>query len=246
MTAPGSGNVHEVARLICTISPGPIYAWTWDFGTSTTWELHEAGCTHPGSLEANSGDWIFAFKPGTVAKENTGAAMWNVQGYAKNRTDGKNDDLYVRNKNMMWYGDITVNTTSVDWGPVPLGLTFGGAENPETGISVTYIANGDYYENVNSSENWTGETSSEIVALDVTGGNPPLADSQFALKGNDTSDNGTYVTVKTSYEHINLLEEMTEEIGNDEPANTLWLSLSEAGITPDIYDGEIHYQIENR
>ena len=246
MPAPGSGDVHDVAILTCTVGTA---TWTSDFGGSSTWDLNQAGCLPPVSLEATSGDWIFAFKPGTVARENIGAAMWNVQGYAQNKTDGKHGDRYVRDKNMMWYGGITVNTPSVDWGEAPLGLTFDQDTvngNPQTDISVKYIANGDYYENVNSSENWTGFASSEIVALDGTGGDPPLDDSQFALKGNDVSDNTTWVIVQTSYNPIDSTGAMTEESGNTELANTLWLSLSAAGITPDRYDGEIHYQIENR
>ena len=249
MPAPVAGNVHNCAILTCTIGAPPGYAITWssDFGISTTWTLHEAGCQSPASLDVNSGDWIFAFEPGTVTRENTGAAMWNVQGYAENRNDSKNDDLYVRDKNMMWYGEIAVSTPSVAWGDVPLGLTFEDATyNPETGINVNYIANGDYSEDIRSSDNWTGAVSLEVVTLDVTGGNPPAADSEFALEANDTTDNVTAITVTDSYNDIDDTGLITEEVGDTINTNTLWLSISAAGIVPDTYSGSIYYQISNR
>jgi len=249
MPAPLAGDVHDCAILTCTIGAPPGYAISWssDFGTSTTWTLHQPGCQSPASLDATSGDWIFAFEPGTVATENTGAAMWNVQGYAENRNDAKNDDLYVRDKNMMWYGEITVNDPAVDWGAVPLGLVFENATyNPETVTDVNYIANGDYAEDIKSSDNWTGAVTLDIVTLDVTGGNPPAADSQFALEANDTSDNVTAITVTNSYNSIDNTGTITEEAGDTVNTNTLWLSISAAGIVPDTYSGSIYYQISNR
>jgi len=244
--APGApGNPQSCAILTRTVGDGALN-WSIDAGGSTTWDVVEASCSEPADLNVTLGDWKFAFTPGKVAHEAIPATdCWDAQGYTINK-NSQDDDAYVYDKAMDWYGEITVNTASVDWGTVPLGLTFSGAENPETGISVTYLANGDYYEDVNSSENWTGETSLEIVALDGDGGNPPSADSQFALKGNDVSDNSTWVTVQTSYNHIDDTGAITTETPAPVITNTLWLSLSAAGITPDKYDGEIHYQIANR
>ena len=241
--APGSADVHDAAILTWDATAG----FSSSFG-GTTWGFNSGGCQAPANLEATSGNWIFSFRPGKVARENA-VGKWDVQGYAENKTDGKNGNAYTRDKNMMWYGEIEVNTPSVDWGEVPLGLTFetdAGNGNPQTGIQVNYLANGNYYEDVNSSENWTGQTSSEIVRLDNGGGNPPSDPSEFALMGNDTSENTTAVIVQTSFNHINNTGDMTEEAGVDKNLNTLWLSLSATGITPDTYDGTIHYQIENR
>ena len=249
MSAPVAGDVYDCAILTCTIGAPPGYAisWSYDFGTSITWELHEAGCQSPTSLDDTSGDWIFAFRPGKVARENTGAALWNVQGYAENRNDAKNDDLYVRNKNMMWYGEVTVADTA-DWGEVPLGLTFDDiTSNPETGIDVTYIANGDYYEDI-SSEDWTsgGETVT-LVSL-ATDDTPPANPGEFALKANweNNLTVAQIVTENPTYAHIKSDETITTETGNLVNTNTLWLSLSDSGILPGTYTGTIWYQIVTR
>jgi hypothetical protein len=246
--APGTGDPQECAILSRTVGDGALN-WSIDAGGSTTWAIVPASCSEPADLNVTLGDWKFAFTPGKVAHEAIPTTdCWDAQGYTINK-NSQDDDAYVYDKAMDWYGEITMNTTAVDWGTVPLGLTFqtdAGNGNPQTGISVTYLANGDYYEDVNSSENWTGETSLEIVALDGFGGNPPFADSQFALQGNRTSDNTTWVTVQTSYNHIYSNGTITSETPAPVANNTLWLSLSAAGITPDKYDGEIHYQIANR
>ena len=242
---PGAGDPQTCAILSRTVGD-LVLNWTIDAGGSTTWAITPASCSEPANLNLTLGDWIFAFTPGKVAHEAIPATDdWDAQGWAINKSS-QSDDVYVYGKAMDWYGEITVTTPAVNWGPVPLGLTFGGAENPETNISVTYLANGNYYEDVNSSENWTGEVSTEIVTLDAGGGNPPFADSQFALKGNDVSDNTTWITVTTSYNHINDIGTITSETPSPVTTNTLWLSLSAAGITPDTYDGQIHYQIATR
>jgi hypothetical protein len=243
--APVVGDPQTCAILSRTVGDAALN-WTIASGGSTSWAVVPASCSEPADLNVTLGDWIFAFTPGKVAHEAIPATdCWDAQGYTINKSS-QSDDAYVYDKAMDWYGEITVNTGGVDWGTVPLGLKFGDAENPETNISVTYLANGDYYEDVNSSENWTGETYAETVTLDELGGNPPSAESQFALKGNDTSDNTTWITVTTGYGHINNTGTITSETPSPKTTNTLWLSLSAAGITPDTYDGEIHYQIANR
>jgi hypothetical protein len=157
--------------------------------------------------------------------------------------------MYDRNTPMNWYGEITVNTPSVDWGEVPLGLTFADADNnPETDISVTYIANGDYDQNINSSATWdyTGPPAESVTlrewSSDIL---PPDADGQFALKANVTPTLGSAIkVVNTPYGTIDT-GSITSETGNVESTNALWLSLSETGIAPVTYTGEIHYQIAN-
>lgn len=245
MTAPGTGDTHDCAILTCTV--GPPASWAIDSGgPPTTWQIVGGSCSQPADLNVTTGDWIFAFTPGKVARENTGVADWDAQGEATNK-QSQSGEAYVRDKDMNFYGEITVNTGSVDWGPVPLGLTFEDATyNPKTNIQINYIANGDYSEDIKSSDNWTGLVSLETVTLDIAGGNPPAADSQFALEANRTSDNTTAITVTNSYLSIGTVGQMTEEVGDDVNTNTLWLSISAAGITPDTYSGSIYYQIANR
>jgi hypothetical protein len=239
--APGTGNTQTCAILTCTVSP---VNWAIDSGAPTTWSIVGGSCSQPADLNATSGDWIFAFIPGKVATENIGAANWDAQGLATNK-QAQTGEAYVRDKDMNWYGEIDVTTALVDWGSVPLGLQFGDAENPETGVSINYIANGDYSEDMRST-NWTGAVTLDTVTLDETGGNPPSADSQFALQGNDINDLVSAITVQTTYNSIDNTGTQTGEAGDDVNTNTLWLSLSAAGIQPDTYSGSIYYQIANR
>ena len=143
---------------------------------------------------------------------------------------------------MNWYGEITV-PASVDWGEIPLGLTFETVpENPET-TSIKYIANGDYFEDIRSSDNWTG--SGEAVMLDVTGRNPPPTD-MFALMADNTDVLADAIVVTTLYKHINASGGLTGEDGVTVDANSLWLSLGETDIVPVIYSGTIYFQIAER
>jgi len=241
--APVAGNTQTCAILTCTV--GPPASWAIDSGgPPTTWQIVGGSCSQPANLELTTGDWIFAFMPGKVATESIAPANWDAQGLATNKSS-QSGELYVLDKDMNWYGEVTVSTGSVDWGTVPLGLLFGDAENPETGITTNYIANGDYEEDIKSTS-WTGAVTLDTVTLDETGGNPPAADSQFALKGNDINELASAVTVQTTYNSIDDSGDITPEGGDDVATNTLWLSLSAAGIAPDTYSGSIYYQIANR
>jgi hypothetical protein len=236
--APTSGDTHTCAILSCTVGLTPV--WTISSGAPTSWTIETAECVQP-PLNATSGNWIFAFKPGKVATESIAPANWDTQGKAI-RTPLQTGELYVRDKAMNWYGEIIV-PASVDWGEVPLGLTFEDATyNPETAI-ITYIANGDYYEDIRSSGSWTG--SGETVALDVTGGNPPPA-GMFALMADNTANLGDALVVTTEYKHINASGSLTTEDGVTVNTNSLWLSLGETDIAPVTYSGTIYCQIANR
>jgi hypothetical protein len=238
-TTPGPADTQTCAILTCAVGPLPI--WTISSGTPTSWTIETGGCVQP-PLNETSGAWIFAFKPGKVATENIGVADWDAQGLAI-RNPTQTGERYVRDKDMNWYGEITVNTPSVDWGEVPLGLTSDNTTyNPKT-VSIQYIANGDYYEDIRS-EDWTG--GGETVTLDETGVDPPAFPGMFALKADDTSVLGTAISVTGSYNPINDSRGLTTEDGVTITDNGLWLSLSAAGIAPVTYSGKIYYQIANR
>jgi hypothetical protein len=66
---------------------------------------------------------------------------------------------------MNWYGEITVSTLTIDFGSVALGSDF--ADNPLSDISITYICNGDYQQQIRASSPWTADGFS--VALDAAG-----------------------------------------------------------------------------
>ncbi|MBN2462627.1 MAG: PKD domain-containing protein [Dehalococcoidia bacterium] len=250
ITEPVTGDTQTCAILTCTVGTPPI--WSIEPNNNfpnplTTWAIMTGECLQP-SLNATSGDWIFAFMPGKVATETPSDsypnADWDVQGLATNNSN-QSGEIYVRDKAMNWYGEITV-PASVDWGEVPLGLTFEDVTyNPET-LSINYIANGNYYEDISTTEYWTGD--GETVTLDASGGNPPTdPDGRFALK----ADNIDVLTIEaqvvtTEYKHINASGSLTGEAGVTVGTNSLWLSLSEIDVAPVVYSGSIYFQIAER
>jgi PKD repeat protein len=244
--APITSDNQTCAILTCTVGPPPI--WTIEPNNNppnppnnTTWQIVSGECSQPANLDVTSGDWIFAFIPGKVATESIAPADWDAQGLATNKSS-QSGELYVRDKAMNWYGEITV-PVSVDWGTVPMGLTFEDATyNPQT-ASIKYIANGDYFEDISSSDNWTG--SGEAITLDMTGGNPPPT-GMFALMADNTANLGSAIVVTTLYKHINASGGLTSEDGIIVDTNSLWLSLCEIGIAPVIYSGTIYFQISER
>ena len=139
---------------------------------------------------------------------------------------------------MDWYGEITVNTGSVDWGSVPPGADFGPSTS-QTGIEVIYIANGAYDENVAASGNWIGASAN--ATLEETG-NP--AANQFSLRVYDSDVFGSSVLVEQSPSYVNIDNSglQTGESGDNVTANTLWLKLG-TPFTIDTYNGTIYYQI---
>jgi PKD repeat protein len=244
--APTTSDNQTCAILTCTVGPPPI--WTIEPNNNppnppnnTTWQIVTGECSQPANLNVTTGDWIFAFKPSKVATESIAPADWDAQGLATNKSS-QSGELYVRDKAMNWYGEITV-PVSVDWGTVPMGLTFENATyNPQT-TSIKYIANGDYFEDIRSSDNWTG--SGEFITLDMTGGNPPPT-GMFALMADNTANLGSAIVVTTLYKHINASGGLTNEDGVTVDTNSLWLSLCEIGIAPVIYSGTIYFQIAER
>jgi PKD repeat protein len=245
--APTSGDTQTCAILTCTIGGPPAYTQTFSIaplGGGTTWQL--GTCTAPANLSVTNGDWIFAFTPGKVATESILPAHWDAQGKATSKSS-LSGELYVRDKAMNWYGEITVNTPSVDWGSVSLGLRFNDAPNPKT-VSIKYIANGDYYEDIQSSATWQNPAPpappTETVTL--SSGDPPTNPGEFTLMADDTSTFGTAISVTDSYNHVNDTRGLTTEDGVTITDNGLWLSLSASGILPITYSGDIHYQIAER
>jgi hypothetical protein len=244
--APTSGNTQSCAILTCTVGTPPT--WTIEPNnnlpyppTNTTWAI-ESSCVQP-ALNQLSGDWIFAFKPGKVATESITPAHWDAQGKATNKSS-QTGELYIRNKAMNWYGEITINPPLlVDWGEVPLGLKFEDAPNFKT-VSIKYIANGDYYEDIESSATWSGD--GQTVGLDVTGINNPAPPGMFALKADNTAVYGDALVVSTEPKHINASGRLTGEAGVTVDANSLWLSIGETDIAPVTYSGAIYYQISDQ
>lgn len=247
--APGTGNTQTCAILTWHADNTPE-EWEIASGTPTTWARVIADSSHTDVTgHATTGDWKFAFIPGKVATETRGDAVWDAEGKATNKSS-QSGTAYVYDKAMTWRGEISVDG-SVNWGEVPLGLMF---ENltynpmpPSDNITVTYIANGDYYENIASTD-WSA--GGETVTLEETGQNPPSLAGQFGLEASyqsaDPSDNVTVKLNTTAYTSMKSDEGITSEDGNEVTNNRLWLSLSTSGILPGTYSGDIYYQVARR
>jgi hypothetical protein len=214
-----------------------IITWTQSSDTfaiepssSTTWSLGD--CSSPASLP---GDFTFVFTPGKVATETTGGAVWQIWAKATDDASQTDTNYDASPPTMNWYGEITVNTSSVNWGTVDLGSDFNA--NPQTGISVTYISNGNYNQQVKSDGSWSG--SGVSITLDAAG-IPGV--KEFSMKADDTAVLGSAVLVSTSYVTVDSGNQ-TGEAGNTESANTLWLKMGASGIPAVTYNGTIYYQI---
>ncbi len=227
---PAVGDTQTAAVLTCTVGATPV--WEIDAGVGTTWSIVSANCRQP-ALSATTGDFWFHFIPGTVATETTGAAMWHI--YAEAANGNGSGDNYQDNINMNWYGEITVSTLTIDFGSVALGSDF--ADNPFSDISITYICNGNYQQQIKASSPWTADGFS--VALDAAG---EPENAEFSLKAYNTLNLAGAVLVSTSFTTFNSGTQTTET-GNTESANTLWLKLGAQGIPALTYNGIIYFAI---
>lgn len=237
--APGSANVQTCGILTWTRGGSP----EWNIApASTTWAINSGSCTKATDT-LSTGNWVFSFKVGKVATESPGTDDWDI--YAK-ATDGSaaTGDDYLRDIEMNWYGEITVNTGSVDWGSVSLGLAFAeGNPSEEGGISVTYIANGAYDEEISALSPWDGP-GTESIALNA-GGSP--GDGEFSLKADEdgTLASAVLVTVYNTYALLDDDGTQTDESGDTIATNSIFLALGSTGIPAVQYSGTIYYKIDD-
>jgi hypothetical protein len=229
---PATGDTQTAAILTCTV--GAVPAWTINAGADSTWIINDANCEQP-DLSATTGDFWFHFQPGKVATatETAGAARWHI--YAEAENSAGPAENYRDNINMNWYGEITVSTPAIDFGIVALGSDF--ADNPFPDISITYICNGDYRQQIKAGSPWTGDDFS--VALDAAG---MPGNAEFSLKACNASNLESTVPVSTSFTTFNTGTQ-TGESGNTESANTIWLKLGVEGIPALTYNGTIYFGI---
>lgn len=233
-TVPGGADPQTCAFLTWTRGGSP--EWDISAGTdgSSPWSINEG--TKPAD-DDTTGTWVFSFKPGAVATQTvSGNSRWRIYASVTTADAGPVDGYYGGEVQMNWYGEIAVNTALVDWGSVDKGSDF--EANKVTGVSVTYIANGDYDGQIKSAATWTG------ASLDPGGncGNP----SEFALKANDEDGygggpHGAHL-VGTSRLTIYDAGEQTGVNGYELNTNTLWLKVA-ADFDKGAFEGTITYII---
>lgn len=215
--------------------------WTIDAGTPTTWAIIPTSCALPESMDATTGDWIFAFKVGKVATESLGTAGWELHARV---TDGTfyTHGSYLRGKQVLWYGQMTVNTDNVDFGVVNLGTGFGADVNKVTGISVTMISNGDFAGNGAVSEMWNGSNPDNIAIYDETGVCANANEFSLMTWGVDDFSKAVLITLDGANVMNN---DQTSEDGLERDTITAWLKLSNT-FPNDTYTGTVFYKIVNR
>ena len=234
---PGSGNTQTCA-ILTWANPS---TWSIDpTGGGTTWAKVDGNSSSP-SLSGSSGNFVFSFKPGLVAKETPGAPEWHIYAVADDGlATGSN---YKEDMEMAWYGQITVTTPNVNWGSVNPGLNFGDSGSKNGSISMTYITNGNYYENISATSSWTGSPSG-TATLNVAG--TPGA-NEFSLEADDADIIGNAVLVKASptYATMDNTGTFTFESGDTVATNSIWLKLG-TPFTSATYNGTIYFQIGQR
>jgi len=233
---PVAGNVQTAAILTWTnVEPDPN-TWTID-GVSGggSWSIVSGSCVEP-TLGDSTGDFEFHFIPGAVATETDATSRWHI--YAEAADGTGTDDNYQDNRTMNWYGEVTNVTGAVGFGSVALGST---NTVSTSAVSVTYIANGAYNEQVKAMTPWVGQTSATELTLN-TDGTPGAA--EFSLKADDDDTVADAVQVTAAYLTFDT-GTITPEAGNIEADNHLWLSLGASGIPAEEYQGTIYYLIAN-
>lgn len=235
--APGVADTQTCA-IFTWDKDGGGSEWTVDAGTPTSWAITAGNCTIPDPMTASSGYWVFGVTPGKVGTESVGAPNWDV--YAKATDGGGNGDAYTRDKEILWYGEITTSATAA-FGSVNAGTGFADNVNEEGSISVTYTSNGNYEQQVKSDASWAG--AGNTANYDATGA---CDDGQeFSLMAFISDTFGSAVQVDTSGVTLDNTGTITGETGNVEAANTLWLKLA-AIFVEDTYNGNITYIILDR
>jgi len=233
---PGAGNVQTASIL------------TWTNADPDTWVMDavsEAGswsigtCTAP-SMTDSTGTFVFLFTPGKVAKETTGSAEWHIYAVAYDGT--ATTDGYQEDRTMNWYGEVTIDLTTIDFGSVALGVV----DDPSPNFVLTNIANGNYKLNLKADSTWTGGSTAWQLSLDTIDENP--GDTELALEADDDATEADAQLVTDAYVLFvghGSDAGPTDEDGDDVSTNTLWLSLGSTGIVADAYSGTIYYQISN-
>ncbi|OGO20481.1 MAG: hypothetical protein A2Z15_00260 [Chloroflexi bacterium RBG_16_50_11] len=233
---PGVGDPQTCAILTWDKDGGGS-EWTIDDGAGTTWSILSANCTKPAVMTGSSGDWVFVIMAGKVATESAGADNWDS--FAEAIDGGGSGNTTTRDKEVLWYGEISTADTA-DFGAVLNGSGFADNTNEISDVSVTYISNGNYDQQIKT-ENWTGGSFTAI--FDVTG---TCNDAQeFSLLAYISDTFGSAVQVNTTGISIDNTGTITDETGDTVATNSLWLKIA-LTFSIDTYNGNITYIIADR
>ena len=241
-----AGNDPDGSGFSADVQNCAVLSWTRDgwWGiwaiepADTTWILNTnwGACSKPSDW-TDQGNWVFSFQIGKVATYSGGASDWDIYAEAVDDYSVTGSD-YLRDIEMNWYGEISVSTVDVNWYDITPGSDFSDTTK-QTDISVTYIANGAYYQKAAATTPWT--SGSGNAALN-TGGAP--GSMEFSLKADDVDNLGSAVLVTAYPTYIAIYAgTQTSESGDEVSTNTIWLKLGV--IFETTYTGTIYYMIGN-
>jgi len=244
-TNPGASPDPDTQTLAIMTWYASNDTFTIKSGSPSTWSINNTTSTHP-ALTGTTGDWKFSFQPGKVATETVAPAKWFAKVTATDAASasGSNNNS-ATGSTMNFYGEINVNTATVDFGTVARGSAF--ADNAKT-ADVANIANGNYNENAKTDNGTAGcghwdNTTAINVTLN-TAGTPGVG--EFSLAVDDTITLASSVNMTTDYQAINSAGVLTSEDGYPSGDHGLWLAMGPAGIPAGVYNGTIYFQIANR
>jgi hypothetical protein len=188
----------------------------------------------PPTMSASIASWVFHVTVSKVAEESLSGAEWHIHADANDGTNPTADNKNEDPNQVSWYGEISVATSSINWGSMATGT-----DNVQSAaISATYKANGTYDQQVSASATWTGPATIGLNAAGTPG------DAQLSIRANDAASEGDAVQVSTSYQSFDS-GVMTIEDGNTETSNYLWLTLGDTGIPAGQYTGSVFFKIVN-
>jgi len=228
---------EQTAAIFTWTKAGNV--WAVDAGAGTSWAVVSASCVTP-TMTTSSGDWIFAIKVGKTATESLAPNVWDLHIRA---TDSSNltAGYYLWGKTVLWYGEVQVNTANINFGSVALGSGFAADVNKVTGVSLKYIANGDYATMRKSSATWTG--TSNIATLDPNGN--CVNAKEFAIKTFTSDIYGSAATLDSVGVVVRNTGTQTLETGYVNNGATFWLKIATV-FSVDVYSGTITFVIVNR
>ena len=207
---------------------------------SSTWAT---GANATPTSEDLANPFVFKITPGKVSTEADNVTpSWQIAAKVTDDQGATGWAADAQRSAMAWYGEITVNTASAPFGILAPGTTF-GASSRVGSLSMTYVTNGDYDEQVKVATNaFTGGTGT--VTVDVTDFDAAAAD-EIAFKSDDTATLGTAVGVTAAGATIDNAGTITEEAGDTQAANSLWLQISSSFTAYETKTGNIYFVIAN-
>ena len=239
ITVPTSDNATHAATLHLAVGAIPVWSIT---DNTTTWAIVESGCYQPTLADnVTSGEFGFRFKVGKTATE---ADDWDIYAKVADKGGLTGDRYDATGYHMNWYGEI--NTTApASWSGVTAGMAFTDGPADVEGISVNYIANGNYKVAVTTDGSWNSTTNS--ATLNTTGS--PIA-NEFSLKANNVAvvpGNGNLVTMSVADCVIDNagVQTISDVSGLTVATNALYLMLGSPFVNG-AYSGHVCYTIINR